>query len=365
MGSDEIKFSPISPKTRKLNNGIECPLMGLSTDRLVYQMEEDIKFMEKKKQETKDKKEKEDIDKKIQEIEKNAGDVIYQSILDGTRLIETSKETEEFVGKAIKRALDERIVRREDLFIVAKLELEGKKNPEEAFKNSLKRLQLDYLDLYLDHWPSCINYKEKKGLEERQKELIPTNETWSKMQELVGKEKGKTRAIGVCNYNIVNLLNILPPNPKENYIKPAVIEVEFHPYLFQKDLKHFCELEDIAIFAYNPLTKGKYKNKADPLACYYDILRDGQLTYLMEKYAKDKDFVNRKVTRAQIILSWHMCSNIIPIIGTTKPERMRENLKAMEFSLDEKTIKLLSSFEDRKHRFCDGSEIFGIDIFGI
>ena len=85
----------------------------------------------------------------------------------------------------------------------------------------------------------------------------------------------------------------------------------------------------------------------------------------MEKYENNKEFLKRKVTKAQIILCWHMCSNIIPIIGTTKPERMRENLKAMDFSLDEKTIKLLSSFENRKHRFCDGSEIFGIDIFGL
>ena len=107
------------------------------------------------------------------------------------------------------------------------------------------------------------------------------------MQRLV--RMGKTQSIGVCDCNIVDLLNILPPNANENYIKPAVIEVEFHPYLFQKDLKHFYELEDIAIFAYNPLTKGKYKNKTDPMAYNYDILRDGHLTYLMEKYAEDKD----------------------------------------------------------------------------
>ena len=325
MGNDEIKFSPISPKTRKLNNGIECPLMGLSTDRLVYQMEEDIKFLEKIIQETKDQSEKEKIEKEILKIKENAEQVIYQSIVDGIRLIETSKDTEEFVGKVFKRAINEKKVRREELFIVAKLELEDKKNPEEAFKNSLKKLQLDYLDLYLDHWPSCINFKEEKELEERIKELIPVKETWDKMQQLVGNGIGNTRSIGLCNYNIANIQYILQPNHDDNYIKPAVIEVEFHPYLFQKDLKDFCQLENIAIFAYNPLTKGKYKNKTDPLACYYDILKDGQLTYLMEKYENNKEFLKRKVTKAQIILCWHMCSNIIPIIGTTKPERMREN----------------------------------------
>ena len=93
------------------------------------------------------------------------------------------------------------------------------------------------------------------------------------MQKLVSE--GKTSFISVCNYNIANLLNFISPNSKPNYIKPAVIEVEFHPYLFQKDLKHFCQLEDIEIFAYNPLTKGKYKNKIDPLAFYFDIYKMG------------------------------------------------------------------------------------------
>ena len=338
--------------------------MGFSTDRLFYQMEEYIEYMKKKKQETKNEEDKQKIDQDILKIKEDAEKIIYQSISDGTRLIETSKDTEEFVGKVIKRVIIDKIVRRDELFIVGKLELEDKKNPEEAINKSLERLQLSYLDLYLDHWPSCLNFKvEKKDEEERIKELIPVRDTWSQMQQLV--RMGKTQSIGVCNYNIANLLNILPPNADENYIKPAVIEVEFHPYLFQKDLKHFCELEDIAIFAYNPLTKGKYKNKTDPMAYNYDILRDGQLTYLMEKYAGDKDFKSRGVTRAQIVLSWHMCSNIIPIVGTTKPDRMSENLKAMEFTLDEKIVKQLSSFEDRKYRFCDGSEIFGIDIFGL
>ena len=85
-------------------------------------------------------------------------DVIYQAIKDGVRLIDTEPPNEILVGKAIKKAIDDRIVQREDLLIITKLELDEKHDPYNALKRSLDRLQLDHVDLYLDHWPSCINF---------------------------------------------------------------------------------------------------------------------------------------------------------------------------------------------------------------
>ena len=104
----------------------------------------------------------------LKEIE----EVVYQSIKDGTRLIDTASgyHNEEQVGKGIKRAIDEGLVKREDLFIVTKCGLREKSDPEAAINNSLKKLNLDYVDLYLDHWPSGKYYGDK---EEKKLELIP------------------------------------------------------------------------------------------------------------------------------------------------------------------------------------------------
>ena len=151
-------------KTLKLSNGIECPTIGLGA--MLAKTE----------------------------------DVVYQAIKDGTRLIDTASayKNEDLVGKGIKRAIDEGIVKREDLFIVTKLNIDEEKNdPETALKNSLERLQLTYVDLYLDHWPS-VN-KTKDGVKP-----ISMVDTWTKMEKLV--ESGKTKMIGCSNYNVQSLL---------------------------------------------------------------------------------------------------------------------------------------------------------------
>ena len=189
----DIDFDKIiKPEMKTLNNRLKCPIMGLGT--ALIKDEEHI-------------------------------DVVYQSIKDGVRLIDTGPPNEEFVGKGIKRVLDEGKIKRKELFIVTKLELEEKENPKEALRKSLKRLQLDYVDLYLDHWPSCININEPN------KKPIPVNVTWQKMENLV--DLGLTKSIGISNYNVENMINILSICK----IKPVVNEVEFNPYFYQKDLK--------------------------------------------------------------------------------------------------------------------------------
>ena len=93
------------------------------------------------------------------------------------------------------------MVKRNDLFIVTKLELDEKEKPDNALRKSLKRLKLDYVDLYLDHWPSCISMNDPN------KYKISVKDTWQKMEELVSL--GLTKSIGVSNYNVENLFNIL------------------------------------------------------------------------------------------------------------------------------------------------------------
>ena len=171
-------------KTTKLSNGIECPTMGLGA------------------------------------MLAKGEDLTYQAIKDGTRLIDTASayKNEDLVGKGIKKAIDEGIVKREDLFIITKLNIDEEKNdPETALNNSLKRLQLTYVDLYLDHWP-LVNMT-KDGVK-----TIPLKETWKKMEKLV--ESGKTKMIGCSNYNVQSLLTIL----SFCKIRPCFNEVEFHPF---------------------------------------------------------------------------------------------------------------------------------------
>ena len=277
--------------------------------------------------------------------EKDAN-IVYQSIKDGVRLIDVIPYNEEIVGIAIENALKNNIINREDLFIVTKLEIKDKENPEKALRESLKRLKLEYVDLYLESWPTCKNYNEPKKYK-----LIPVRDTWKEMEKLV--DLGLTRTIGVCNYNIENLLNII----SICRIKPVVNEVEFNPYLNQKDLKEFCDLEGIKIFAYNPLVKGEYCDRNILAEKNLDLFRENTIYYLnnQKKY--------QHLTKGQIILNWHMSLGVIPIPGTSKVNRMKENLKATTFTLSKRNIDLIGSYEDKKYRSIDGRNIFGINIF--
>ena len=281
---------------------------------------------------------------------KNVEEVVYQAIKDGVRLIDTASayKNEEGVGKAINKAINDGIVKREDLFVVTKCWLSEKDDPEKALKASLKRLNLQYVDLYLDHWPSgkCYNDKDKF-------KLISMKDAWPKFEKLV--DEGLTKALGVSNYNVQNILIVL----SIARIKPIVNEVEFHPYLYQKDLKEFCDLEKIKIFAYNPLVKGGYckeRHEKEMEEKKLDLFNETAVKNLAKKYEK---------TPAQIILNWHINRGVVPIPGTSKPERMKENLEAEKFKMDEKDLDTLDHYDEqgKGFRFCDSMKIYGIDIF--
>ena len=294
----------------KLNSGFECPVIGVGTCNI-----------------------------------KNVEEVVYQSIKDGTRLIDTAAKykNEEEVGKGIKRAIDENIVKREDLFIVTKCWIEDKKDPEKALENSLKRLQLSYVDLYLDHWPCGKDYTGENKFQ-----LVSVRDMWPKFESLV--EKGMTKSIGVSNYNVQNILIIL----SFCKIKPAINEVEFNPYLYQKDLKEFCEKENITIFSYYPMVKGRFCKPELIKEKNLDLLNEPIIKQLSEKYKK---------TPGQIVLNWHIHLGNVVIPGTSNPNRMKENLGALEFEMEENDYQSICSLKSKEFRFCDGKSFFGIDRF--
>ena len=308
-------------ETKTLNNGLKIPLMGLGTSRI-----------------------------------EPTEDIVYYSINDGIRLIDTAfkYENEKEVGLGIKKAIENGIVKREDLFIIGKIWINQRDDPEKALQGTLDRLQLKYIDMYIDHWPTGKNYEPKE--DEDFFNMVPINEFWPKMEKLV--DKGLAKSIGVSNYNVQALCNLL----SFCKIKPVANEIEFHPYFCQKKLKEFCDKENIAIISYYPLAHGNgAKEYIRTHNGEMDIFKEPLVIELAKKYSKIN---HMEINEGMIILNWHIQLGNIPIPGTCNINRMRGNLKALEFKLEEEDIKKLSSFEKQisMKKFCGCTRFFGINI---
>lgn len=173
---------------------------------------------------------------------------VYDAIAMGYRLIDTASmyKNAETVGQAIKKAIADGVVTRDELFVVTKIWGDEKRDVEGALQKQLDLMQLEYVDLYLIHWPVAFKTDEN-GKNIRDK--IPLYKTWAEMEKLV--DIGKTKHIGVSNFN-VQLINDLLTYCK---IIPAVNEVELHPYLPQIELVRFLKEEGIIPIAYCPLAR--------------------------------------------------------------------------------------------------------------
>ena len=199
-------------------------------------------------------------------------------------------------------------------------------------------LGLKYIDLYLLHWPKYFDYS-KNG---KKINLMPMHKLWPLMENLV--TKGYTKYIGVSNFSVQSLLNLL----SFCKIKPAVNEIEFHPYLYQKKLADFCKKEEILLFGYNPLVRGCYSSET----CEEkdrDLLGEKIIVDLAKKYKK---------TVGQIVLNWSIAREVIPIPMTSNPRRMIENLGSTDFSMDIKDYEKIDGL-NRNQRF-GRSEIWNI-----
>ncbi len=253
----------------ELNNGIHIPIIGLGTWLLNGQ---------------------------------SAYDAVSWALELGYRLIDTATiyENEREVGDAIHDSG----ISREEIFITTKVwkSDQGYDNTIEAFNKSLKKLGVEYIDLYLIHWPV-----PGKSLE-----------TWKAMERLYNESKA--RAIGVSNYNL-HFLNELLEN--SNQI-PTINQVEFSPFLYQKELLEFCDSKGIILEAYSPLTRGKK-------------LKHHKIVEIAQKYNKSS---------AQILVRWGLQHKVIQIPKSGNENHLKDNINLFDFYLNESEIRELDNLNE-------------------
>ena len=221
-------------------------------------------------------------------------EIVKYALECGYRQIDTASFYNNEVG--IGNAIKESKVKREDIFLVTKLwnDDHGYDKTIEAFNNSLKRLQVEYLDLYLIHWPNKLNA-----------------ETWRAFEDLY--KAGKVKAIGVCNFKIGHLEEL----KKTAKIMPMVNQVEVHPQSSKNEMLNYCIENNIQLIAWSPIMRGK-------------LFTNELMLNLSEKYQKSV---------AQVILRWHIQRGVIPIPKSSNKTRIKENLNVFDFEISNEDMK--------------------------
>jgi 2,5-diketo-D-gluconate reductase A len=268
----------LTTPTVKLNNGVEMPILGFG----VFQVPDP------------------------KECERS----VYDAIESGYRLIDTAASymNEESVGNAIKRSS----VPREELFITTKLWIQdtGYEATKKAFERSLKKLQLDYLDLYLIHQP----YGDVHG-------------SWRAMEELNREEK--VRAIGVSNFQPDRVMDLI----SFNEIVPAVNQIETHPFHQQIETQKFLQENGIQHQSWGPFAEGKN-----------DLFTNEALSSIGKKYNK---------SIAQVVLRWLTQRGIVAIPKSVRKERMEENFNVFDFQLSNEDIGMIETLDQKTSAFFD------------
>jgi len=261
-----------------LNNGVDIPALGFG----VWQME-DLKECE---------------------------NAVIKAIHSGYRMIDTAAiyQNETAVGAGVKNSG----VDREALFITSKVWVQdhGYEKAKSAFQRTLDRLQMDYLDMYLIHWP----YGDFLG-------------TWKALEELY--KEGKIKAIGVCNFTIEKLEEL----KANSTVLPVINQIELHPVFQQKELQVYDRENNIITQPWSPLGNGNAQ-----------LLSNPDLKAIAEKYGK---------TVAQVILRWHLQEGFVVIPKSVTPSRIEENFNVFDFELTEDEMNVVRSLDTGKRLFFD------------
>ncbi|KAJ1783941.1 D-xylose reductase [Coemansia sp. RSA 2399] len=277
-----------------------------------------------------------------------AASQVYNAIKVGYRLFDGACDygNEVEAGQGIKRAIDEGLVKRSDLFITSKLwcTYHAREHVKPAVQRTLSDLGLDYVDLYLVHFPIALKYvpfdvkyppeTDDGHGNQNTRELVPFQETWEAMEAVYAE--GLAKNIGVSNMSGAIMYDLL----SYAKVKPAVLQIELHPYLVRKQLVDLTQSEGIAITAYSSFGDASYYEtgfKADD-SSFKPLLQHDVIVDIAQKHGK---------TPAQVLLRWAVERGCAVIPKSSNNNRLRENLDIFSFALSADEIEKLNAL-DRK-----------------
>ncbi len=273
---------------------------------------------------------------------------VYWAIEAGYRHIDCAAiyQNEREVGQGIADAIGDGLAKRQELFVTSKLWNDSHRHDDvkPALEKTLNDLRLDYLDLYLIHWP--IAFKRGVGFANLREEFytyqdVPLAQTWEAMQ--AQKESGLTKHIGVSNFNQNKLKEILATGGEQ----PEMNQIELHPFLPQQPLVDFCWQNGILVTAYSPLgspDSRAERHKNDP-----KLLENQLVAEIASKHG---------ASIGQVLIAWSIARDIAVIPKSINQTRIIENFKAAEITLDESDMKKIAEI-GVNHRFVDGSFFTG------
>jgi alcohol dehydrogenase (NADP+) len=273
------------------------------------------------------------------------GEAVLSALKAGYRHIDCAwiYGNEAEIGEALQQAFREGVLKREELWVTSKLwnDSHRKEDVLPALEDTLRKLQLDYLDLYLIHWP--VAFRKGTDFPRTADDFIalsevPLTETWGGMEGAL--KAGKTRHIGVSNFKVDYLKELID----QASIAPEMNQVELHPYLPQHELLEFCKTNGIHLTAYSPLGSGDRSSR----------LKQENEPSLLENPVIQQLAAEKQCTPAQILIQWAVDRGTAVIPKSVNPGRIQQNLDAQHIELTAKDQKTLAGL-DKGFRFIDGS----------